>query len=86
MKLNNIIFLAVDKLMSAVAYIEGGSSGSSNSGIASATLTPFDVLFNTDENGAPTTVTYEQAGYMDVGPVDLGENARRDIRIGKSKG
>ena len=44
------IFLAVDKLMSAVAYIEGGSSGSSNSGIASATLTPFDVLFNTDEN------------------------------------
>ena len=36
-------------------------------------------LFNTDENGAPTTVTYEQAGYMDVGPVDLGENARRDI-------
>lgn len=42
------IFLAVDKLMSAVAYIEGGGSGSSNSGIASATLTPFDVLFNTD--------------------------------------
>lgn len=44
------IFLAVDKLMSVVAYIEGGSSGSSNSGVASATLTPFDVLFNTDEN------------------------------------
>ena len=36
-------------------------------------------LFNTDENGAPTTITYEQAGYMDVGPLDLGENARRDI-------
>lgn len=36
-------------------------------------------LFHTDENGIPTTVTHEQAGYMDVGPVDLGENARRDI-------
>lgn len=36
-------------------------------------------LFNTDENGTPTTITYEQAGYMDVGPIDLGENARRDI-------
>ncbi len=36
-------------------------------------------LFHTDENGTPTTVTHEQAGYMDVGPVDLGENARRDM-------
>lgn len=36
-------------------------------------------LFHTDENGNPTTVTHEQAGYMDVGPTDFGENARRDI-------
>lgn len=36
-------------------------------------------LFHTDENGIPTTTTHEQAGYMDVGPLDLGENARRDI-------
>ena len=36
-------------------------------------------LFHTDENGLPTTVTHELAGYMDVGPVDFGENARRDI-------
>ena len=36
-------------------------------------------LFHTDENGEPTTVTHEHAGYMDVGPVDLGENARRDM-------
>ena len=36
-------------------------------------------LFHTDENGIPTTTTHEQAGYMDVGPVDFGENARRDI-------
>ena len=36
-------------------------------------------LFHTDEDGTPTTVTHEQAGYMDVGPIDLGENARRDI-------
>ena len=36
-------------------------------------------LFHTDENGTPSTVTHEQAGYMDVGPTDYGENARRDI-------
>lgn len=36
-------------------------------------------LFHTDENGIPTTVTHEQAGYMDVGPMDLGENTRRDM-------
>lgn len=36
-------------------------------------------LFHTDENGSPTTVTHEKAGYMDVGPSDFGENARRDI-------
>ena len=36
-------------------------------------------LFHTDENGVPTTVTHERAGYMDVGPMDYGENPRRDI-------
>ena len=36
-------------------------------------------LFHTDENGIPTTITHEQAGYLDIGPVDLGENARRDM-------
>lgn len=36
-------------------------------------------LFHTDEDGAPTTVTHEQAGYMDLSPLDLGENARRDM-------
>lgn len=36
-------------------------------------------LFHTDENGLPTTITHEKAGYMDVGPLDFGENARRDI-------
>ena len=36
-------------------------------------------LFHTDENGAPTTLTHERAGYMDLSPVDLGENARRDM-------
>lgn len=36
-------------------------------------------LFHTDEQGLATTITHEQAGYMDVGPVDLGENARRDM-------
>ncbi len=36
-------------------------------------------LFHTDENGLPTTLTHEQAGYFDMSPLDLGENARRDI-------
>lgn len=36
-------------------------------------------LYHTDDNGCPTTVTHEKAGYFDLGPVDLGENARRDM-------
>ena len=36
-------------------------------------------LFHTDDNGNPTTVTHEQAGYLDISPLDLGENARRDM-------
>ena len=36
-------------------------------------------LFHTDDNGQPTTITHEQAGYFDLGPIDLGENARRDM-------
>lgn len=36
-------------------------------------------LFHTDDNGGPTTITHEKAGYFDLGPTDLGENARRDI-------
>lgn len=36
-------------------------------------------LFDVDENGAPTTNTRERAGYFDMGTVDFGENARRDM-------
>lgn len=36
-------------------------------------------LFDMDENGEPTTSTQEKGGYFDVGPLDLGENARREI-------
>ena len=36
-------------------------------------------LFHTDDDGLPTTLTHEKAGYFDVGPLDLGENARRDM-------
>lgn len=35
-------------------------------------------LFHTDEEGRPTTVSHEKAGYFDVAPLDLGESARRD--------
>ncbi len=36
-------------------------------------------LFLTDGEGNPTTQTHDNAGYFDLGPVDLGENARRDM-------
>ncbi len=36
-------------------------------------------LFHTDENGQPTTMSHEKAGYFDLGPMDLGENVRRDM-------
>lgn len=36
-------------------------------------------LFHTDEDGLPTTFSHEKASYFDLGPLDLGENARRDI-------
>ena len=36
-------------------------------------------LFNLDENGNPTKIPYDQAGYMDIAPDDKGENIRREI-------
>ncbi|MDX1673538.1 MAG: glutamine synthetase beta-grasp domain-containing protein, partial [Longimicrobiales bacterium] len=36
-------------------------------------------LFHRTEDGAPTRVTHDAGGYFDLGPVDLGEIARRDI-------
>ena len=36
-------------------------------------------LFHTDDVGNPTTITHEKGSYFDLGPTDLGENARRDI-------
>ncbi len=36
-------------------------------------------LFHTNEDGQPTTISHEHAGYFDLGPLDLGENARRDM-------
>jgi glutamine synthetase len=36
-------------------------------------------MFLTDAEGKPTTITHDKAGYFDLTPVDLGENARRDM-------
>ena len=36
-------------------------------------------LFPTDETGKPVTDRAEHAGYLDLGPLDSGENTRRDI-------
>lgn len=34
-------------------------------------------LFHTDEEGRPTTVSHEKAGYFDVAPLDLGEKCQK---------
>ncbi len=36
-------------------------------------------LLQTDERNNPTVATHDTAGYCDLSPVDLGENARRDM-------
>jgi len=36
-------------------------------------------LFTVDENGRPILNTQDEAGYFDLAPVDLGEDARRDM-------
>ncbi len=36
-------------------------------------------LFQTDEEGKPTTKTNDEAGYFDLGPLDHGESTRRQI-------
>lgn len=36
-------------------------------------------LFELDQNGNPTKIPYDDAGYMDIAPEDKGENIRREI-------
>ena len=36
-------------------------------------------LFKTDENGNPTAIRNDRAGYFDLGPVDTDENVRREM-------
>lgn len=36
-------------------------------------------IFKTDDEGQPTLMPYDEAGYFDVSPVDKGENIRREI-------
>ncbi len=38
-------------------------------------------LFLSDEHGKSTTQTQDEAGYFDLAPMDLGENARRDMDL-----
>ena len=35
-------------------------------------------LFRLDEDGEPTKIPYDRAGYMDIAPADKGENVRRE--------
>ena len=36
-------------------------------------------LFKTDENGEPTDETFDKGGYLDIAPIDRGEDVRREI-------
>lgn len=36
-------------------------------------------LFNREEDGTPTRIPYDNAGYMDIAPLDKCENVRREI-------
>lgn len=36
-------------------------------------------LMKRDENGEPTSIPYDTAGYMDIAPEDKGENVRREV-------
>ncbi|MCR4922609.1 MAG: glutamine synthetase family protein [Lachnospiraceae bacterium] len=38
-------------------------------------------LFNKDEDGNPTKIPYDKAGYMDIAPLDRCENVRREISL-----
>lgn len=38
-------------------------------------------LFKNDDNGCPTLTPMDNAGYLDVAPLDKGENIRREISI-----
>ncbi|MEG2213217.1 MAG: type I glutamate--ammonia ligase, partial [Clostridiales bacterium] len=42
-------------------------------------------LFQTDEYGKATLRTHDKAGYFDMTPVDLGEDARRDMVLALEK-
>lgn len=41
-------------------------------------------LFHTDEEGRPTTITHEAAGYYDAGTIDLAESVRREMMLSLS--
>lgn len=36
-------------------------------------------LFKTDENGEPTDIPFDKGGYLDISPLDRGEDIRREI-------
>lgn len=84
---------AVGRLICNICNPDGTPSGSCprsvlKQAVTEAALSGYSVrvkpemeffLFLADEQSRPTTVTHDRAGYLDLAPADLGENARRDI-------
>lgn len=62
------------------AILQKAVKAAADKGIMVSFGTEFEFyLFNTDENGQPTRIPLDTAGYFDVAPYDKGENVRRDI-------
>ena len=62
------------------AVLKKAVRAAADKGIAVSFGTEFEFyLFKTDENGEPTRIPLDTAGYFDVSPYDKGENVRRDI-------
>lgn len=60
--------------------LENAVNYAKNNGFSIYFGTEFEFyLFKTDENGNPTKIPFDNAGYFDVAPEDKGENVRREI-------
>ena len=64
----------------ARALLQSAVDDSEKAGISFAFGSEMEFyLFRLDENGEPTKIPYDHAGYMDIAPDDKGENVRREI-------
>ncbi len=62
--------------------LEAAVSKAAESGVSFEFGTSMEFyLFKTDDDGVPTKIPHDYAGYMDIAPADKGENVRREIQL-----